>query len=134
MLTGSSINGTIVVPAAGSVSIRSMIPSPLASADRAGQAAAFPSVKPWKCCQWVMLFGSPVASVAMVRLSPLTVKVTLPAAAFPVTVVFIGASFATYTSDACAPATAGRPATAAAASSAPAMWVRLCSMLSALPD
>ena len=43
---GSLMNGTMVVPELGSVSIRSTIPSPLASAVAPGQLAGLPSSQP----------------------------------------------------------------------------------------
>ena len=52
-------------------------------------------MKPWKCCQCLMFFGSPLALTAIVRLSPLIVNVASPVAFNPVTVVFSADRWAT---------------------------------------
>lgn len=62
MVTGSSWNGTMVVPAMSAVSVTSTTPSSLASASIPGHRARDPSANPWKCCMCIMSGGNPVAS------------------------------------------------------------------------
>src|SRR6185312_1892237 len=99
MAAGWLSSGTIVVPAAFPVSIRSTMPSPLASAPAPGQLAAMPVVKPWKCCQCTVSAGAPCTLTSVLSLSPLTAKWATPAVLVLVTPVFMGCSCAV--NDAC---------------------------------